>query len=98
MSFTTVLVHVEGEPWPDPRLALAIDVANQFEARLLGVGAELYRSLYSGGNPYGGDLYGDVSSGAAYRIAAERESVEADLKRAGEKFLSVAGQVRAGSE
>jgi nucleotide-binding universal stress UspA family protein len=93
MSFKTVLVHVEGEPAPDPRLALAIDLANQFDAKLLGVGAELYRSLYAGG-----DFYGGAGYGAGYLIAAEMESVEAGLKRAEEKFRGAAGQVRAGSD
>ena len=91
MSFKTVLVHVDAEPAPDPRLTLAIDLANQFDAKLLGVGAELYRSLYGGG-----DFYGGYGYGAGYLIAAEMESVDADLKRAEEKFRSAAAQVRAG--
>ena len=92
MSFKTVLVHVDGEASPDPRLALAIDLANQFEAMLLGVGAEFYMSSY-----YGGD-YGGYGYGAGYLIAAGMESVEADLKRAEAKFRNAAAQVRAGSD
>ncbi len=88
MSLKTLLVHVDGEASPDPRLALAVDLANQFDAMLLGVGAELYRSLYYGGEGYG----------TGYLIAAEMESVEADLKRAEAKFRSAAEQVRAGSD
>ena len=38
MTFKTLLVHVEANPTPDPRLELAIDLANQFDARLLGIG------------------------------------------------------------
>ena len=89
MPFKTILVHVEAEPTPDPRLALAIDVANCFDARLLGVGAELYGSAY-----YGGDnIYG-----SGYLIATEIERVDADLKRAEAKFRDSAGEVRAGSD
>ena len=89
MPFKTILVHVEAEPTPDPRLALAIDVANGFDAKLLGVGAELYGSVY-----YGGDnIYG-----SGYLIAAEIERVDADLRRAEAKFRDAAGGVRAGSD
>lgn len=86
MSFKTLLVHIEAEPEPDPRLALAIDLANQFGAKLIGVGAELYRTTY-----YGGDGYG-----TAYLIAAEMEVVEADLKRAEKKFRAAASAVHEG--
>ncbi len=88
MSFKTLLVHVEADPPSDPRLALAIDLANQFDAKLIGVGAEFYRSLY-----YGGD---GLDYGAGYLIAAEMESIEADLKRAAEKFRNAAAAVRGG--
>jgi nucleotide-binding universal stress UspA family protein len=88
MSFATLLVHVESEPTPDPRLALAIDLANQFDAKLIGVGAEFYRTVYYGGEGF------DYS--IVYLIAAEMDSVEADLKRAGEKFRSAAAAVRQG--
>jgi nucleotide-binding universal stress UspA family protein len=89
MSFKTILVHVEAEPTPDPRLALAIDVANRFDARLLGVGAEVYANTYYGGE----DLYS-----AGYVITAELERVDADLKRAEAKFREAAGEVRAGAD
>ena len=41
MSFKTLLVHVEAEPAADLRLALAIDLANQFDTKLIGVGADI---------------------------------------------------------
>jgi nucleotide-binding universal stress UspA family protein len=90
MSFKTLLVHVEADPTPDPRLALAIDLANQFDAKLIGVGAEHYRAAYYGG-------YG-IDYGAGYLIAEEMESDEADLKRAEEKFRGSAAAVREGSD
>ncbi|WP_309604371.1 universal stress protein [Phenylobacterium sp.] len=87
MPLKTILVHVEAEPTPDPRLALAIDIANRFDASLLGVGAELYQNAYSGDGGFDG----------GYMIAAETERVDADLKRAEAKFRAVAGAVRQGS-
>jgi nucleotide-binding universal stress UspA family protein len=90
MSFKTLLVHVEADPTPDPRLALAIDLANQFDAKLIGVGAEHYRAAYYGG-------YG-IDYGAGYLIAEEMESDEADLKRAEEKFRGSAAAVREASD
>ena len=83
MSFATLLAHVEADPLPDPRLALAVDLANQFDATLIGVGAEFNRTAY----------YGDDGG---YIMAAQMESVEADLKRAEEKFRSAATAVRRG--
>lgn len=85
MAITTLLVHVEASAAPDPRLELAVDLANQFDAKLIGVGAELYRT------PYFGD---DMS--AAYFVAEEMEAVEVDLKKAEEKFRSAAAAVRQG--
>ena len=79
MSLKTILVHVEASPMPDLRLALAIDLANQFDAKLIGIGAEAYRTSY----------YGD-GNGAGYLIAAELEAVDADLEAAEAKFRSAA--------
>ena len=87
MPFKTILVHVEAEPMPDPRLVLAIDLANRFGAKLLGVGAELHGNAYFSG----GDIYG-----AGYMITADIERVDADLKRAEAKFRGAVGEVRAG--
>lgn len=100
MSFKCMLVHVEGRPLPDPRLALAVDLANQFGARLLGVGAELYESSYYGGDGYGGDRYGGegFGYGGDDLTEAKLKAVEAGLKRAEEKFRHAALQVQAGSE
>ena len=87
MSFATLLVHVEADSSSDPRLALAVDLSNQLEAKLIGVAAEFYRPTYYGFDVGAGDL-----------MAAEMEAVEIDLKRAQEKFQSIAGSVRNGSE
>jgi nucleotide-binding universal stress UspA family protein len=90
MTYTTLLVHVEDQPSPDPRLALAVDLANRFGARLIGLGAGLYRTTYYAA--------GDLGFATGEMLAAEMGSVEAGLKRAEDKFRSVAGAVRAGSE
>jgi hypothetical protein len=50
MTYATLLVPVEAEPQIDHRLALAIDLANQFDARLIGVGAEMWRTVAMGGD------------------------------------------------
>ena len=90
MPYATLLAHIGADPASDSRLALAVDLANQFEAKLIGVGAEFYRTPYYGGPG------ADYSAG--YMVASEIEAVEANLKRAGEKFRSVAAAVREGSE
>lgn len=87
MSIATLLVHVEADSSSDPRLALAVDLSNQLEARLIGVGAEFYRPTYYGVDVGAGDL-----------MAAEMAAVKIDLKRAQEKFQSAATAVRKGSE
>lgn len=85
MPFATLLVHVEPDPAPDSRLALAIDLANQFDAKLIGVGAELYRTAYYG-------------NGTEYLVTMEMESIRANLKEAEEKFRNAAAAVRRGVE
>src|SRR5512135_1648707 len=42
MTYKSILVHVEPNPTSDVRLALAVDLARRFEARLIGVGAQFY--------------------------------------------------------
>ncbi len=86
MSFTTLLVHVEADPTTDPRLTLAVDLANRFNAKLIGVGAELYTTTYFGG----------FDNGAGYLIVEQLKLVETDLKRSEEKFHRAAAAVREG--
>lgn len=86
MAFKTFLLHVEANPMPDPRLELAIDLANQFDAKLIGIGAEHLRTAYYGDDPLG------------YVVVADMETIEADLKFAEEKFRLVAKAVLRGCE
>ena len=83
MSFATFLVHVEPDPTVDPRLALAVDLANQFDAMLIGVGAEIYSAL---------------SLGEGYAAEIAIGDVEANLRRAEEKFRAIAGTVHQGTQ
>lgn len=85
MAITSLLVHVEANPMPDSRLELAIDLANQLDAKLIGVGAEHLRIPYFGN---------DIS--AAYFVAADMEAIDADMIRAEEKFRLAASAVRQG--
>ncbi len=90
MSFATLLVPVDAHPEPDSRLALAIDLANQLGAKLIGMGADFYRVAY----------YSEYGSGygSEFLIAAEIDAVAADLKRAEEQFRAAASAVKRGSE
>ena len=83
MTFATFLVHVEPDSTADPRLALAVDLANQFDAMLIGVGAE---------------IYGALSLGEGYAAEIVIGDVEANLRRAEEKFRAIAGTVRQGTQ
>ena len=87
MSFQTLLVHVEPYAVPDHRLALAVDLANQFDAKLIGVGAEIYRTSGMGGEYGSAEIF--------TMLAAD---VDANLARAEKKFEAIAGSVRQGSE
>lgn len=91
MSFKTLLVQVESDPEPDPRLALAVGLANHFGAKLIGVGANLVRTIHYGG------FTPEVPSGPA-AVEAETASLEAELTSVEEKFRSAAAIVHQGSE
>jgi len=91
MSYATLLVPVEADPEVDGRLSLAIDLANQFDAKLIGVGAELWRTWAVGGEFDGGYA-------AAEMYTAEAALIEADLQRAKAKFEAAGAAVRQGSD
>jgi nucleotide-binding universal stress UspA family protein len=89
MTYTAFLVPVEADPDPDHRLAFAVDLANQFEAKLVGVGAEDWRS------PIAGDF--DIGYMEGDLIQDKIDDVKIDLKRAEAKFGRVAATVRGGA-
>ena len=65
----------EPDPTADPRLALTVDLANQFDAMPIGVGAE---------------IYGALSFGEGHAAEIVIGEVGADLRRAEEKFRASA--------
>jgi nucleotide-binding universal stress UspA family protein len=89
MTYTALLVPVEAEPEIDHGLAAAIDLANRFEARLIGVGAEIWSVIGDGGEFSGG-------YGAVVMVAAETDRVEDDLRRAEAKFRRAGAAVSQG--
>lgn len=93
MAYASLLVHVEADPAADARLALAVDLANQFDARLIGVGAELYRTPMIAYDGYAG-----VDHGVGAVLALEVADVEADLQRAHDKFQAAGVAVRQGTD
>lgn len=88
MSYQTLLVQVEGEPNPDPGLVLAVDLANQFNAKLIGVGVYLHTNIH-----YGGFSPEWPALGA---VEAEKAYLETDIRRAEEKFRGAATAVKHG--
>jgi nucleotide-binding universal stress UspA family protein len=87
MTYAALLVPVEGDPRRDDRLAFAVDLANQFDATLIGVGAELWRT------PMVGDAFGgDYAMAAMMEVGTTEAAL--DLKRAEEKFHHVAAGCR----
>jgi nucleotide-binding universal stress UspA family protein len=91
MTYATLLVPVEADPESDGRLSLAIDLANQFDAKLIGVGAELGRTW-----ALGGAFDGGYAAAAIY--TAETAVVDEDLQRAKAKFHAASTAVRQGSD
>ena len=89
MTFKTILVHAEADPKCEPRLKLAAELANQFEAGLIGVAAETYepQSFMSAYANVDGEL-----------LMAEAEAVQDDLKIAEGRFTETAKTVKAGAQ
>ena len=89
MSYSAILTHVEVDPAAEPRLKLAADLANQFGAALIGIGAEIFET------PTIASSMGYVDGGT---LVAEAQAVEDDLRRAETLFDTIAKGVTAGSE
>ena len=89
MSYAAILVHAEADSAALPRLELAADLANQFGAALIGVGAESYEP------PTAAAAVG-YADGAT--LVAEARVVEDDLKLAEQRFREAARYVNQGSE
>ena len=89
MSLASILLHVEVDPAAEPRLRLAADLANQFDARLVGVGGEFFEPASAAA------AVGYVD---AETPVAEARVVQDDIRLAQARFAEAAGTVRAGSE
>jgi nucleotide-binding universal stress UspA family protein len=85
MSYASILVHAETDPSAEPRLALAAELANQFDAALIGVGAEIFEP------PAAAMAMGYAD---AETLAAEARAIQDDLKLAESKFMEAARNVR----
>ena len=86
MTFRSILVHAEADPSCEPRLKLAADLANQFDAGLVGVAAEAYEPQ-TFMNAYA-NVDGEL-------LVAEAEAVQEDLKIAENRFTEAAKAVNA---
>ena len=89
MTFASILVHVEVDPAEEPRLRLAADLANQFDAALVGVGAEIYEP------PTAAAALGYVDGET---LVAEAKAIQDDLRQTEALFAKAATTVRMGSD
>ena len=89
MSYAAILVHVEADPVAKRRLELAADLANQFEAALIGISAELFEP------PSAAAAMGYVDGET---LVSQAQLVHDDLKRAETLFREVARTVKRNSE
>ncbi|HLK24935.1 MAG TPA: universal stress protein [Caulobacteraceae bacterium] len=80
MSYKTILVHAEPGHVADRRMAVAVALAERFDAALIGVGAEAFEPVYSSGFA--------MADGAIYE--AIRQRIEKDLPAAEERFRRAA--------
>ena len=85
MTYATILVQSDPSPEGEPRLRLAADIANQFGAKLIGIGVEMLYPIVMGG-------FGEVM------VTAGDDAVEEDLKKAETAFQAIAGTVAKGTE
>lgn len=77
MSYAAIMTHVQAEPEAAPRLACAAALARRFNARLIGVGAEMIPPLAFDNGYYSVD---------AEWVIAMRQSIEDQLRAAEQTF------------
>lgn len=85
MTYAAILVHAEPGPEASARLRLAADIANTFDAVLIGVGAEIVYPITVG-------AFGETM------VVASEEAVQSDLKAAEAAFRTAGQPVRKGVE
>ncbi|MDR3511310.1 MAG: universal stress protein [Caulobacteraceae bacterium] len=86
MTYKTILVHVEPGPGSDARLELAVEVAAQFDAMVIGLGAQAFYPVFSSGYA--------AADGAV--IEAMRGRIIADLPIAEKRFREATSGVKGG--
>jgi nucleotide-binding universal stress UspA family protein len=79
MSYKTILVHAEPGHAAERRMATAIALAHEFDAALIGLGAEAFEPVYASGYA--------IADGAMYE--AIRERVAKDITAAEQRFRSL---------
>lgn len=89
MSYAAILVHALSDPAAGARLKLAADLANRFDAALIGVAAEIFEPDIATG-PFG---YIDPEL-----LKTEAAALQADLRAAEATFSAAARGVGRGSE
>ena len=89
MSIGSILTHFNAEPEAEVRLALAADLANQFNAALIGIGAEFFEP------PSIAQSVGYVDGET---LVAEAKAVRDDLQRAQSRFREIGKVVHAGAD
>lgn len=86
MSYKTILVHAEPGEGSDARIRLAAELAAQFDATVVGVGAQAFYPVFSSGYA--------AADGAV--IEAMRQRIIADLPIAEKRFRELTVDVKAG--
>jgi nucleotide-binding universal stress UspA family protein len=89
MTYAAILVPVEADTDSDHRLAFAVDLANQFDAKLIGVAAENWTVP-------GYDLEDGVAIGVLVQF--KFSDIDAGLARAETKFRGIAAAVHKGTD
>lgn len=84
MTYATIMVHAEASEQAEPRLRLAADIANQFNAKLIGVGAEIYLPVL------------ELSSLRAMEL--QNRAIDLDIEAAHRRFDPIASHATAGRE
>lgn len=86
MTYKTVLVHAEPGEGSDTRVQLAVEVAAQYDAMVIGLGAQAFYPVFSSGYA--------AADGAV--IEAMRERIIADLPIAEKRFRELTAGVKGG--
>lgn len=92
MGFKTLLVHVEGTPDSDLRIRVAVDLAYDLSAKLIGVGGRT--PIYLEAENLGG-IYPMYPGGAATQAIIEQEDTRLEVAEA--RFHRLAGALGAGA-